>query len=80
MSNVRRALHRVWDTIGADILQCAEVNQLPKAELIEVVLDANYLEMYGGLDKEELKAFRALSYDDQIKEADNAFTYSYYGY
>jgi hypothetical protein len=74
------ALNRVWQAIGADILECNGGQAMPRAEVVEIVMDANYLEMYSGIPAEDIKAFRALPYDEQDKIATAAFTYASYGY
>jgi hypothetical protein len=73
------ALNQTWDTIAADIMECAGVDIMDRDEVVEIVLNANYLEMYGGLDKETLAEFRAKPYDEQVKLATKAFTYARYG-
>ncbi len=73
------ALQRTWEVIGGDILECGGGEAMPRSEVIEVVLDANYLEMYGDC-KEDIKEFRKLSYDEQEKFAGTVFTYRSYGY
>jgi hypothetical protein len=78
--DISEALHRTWSIIGGDILQCEEVEQLPKEEMIDVVLDANYLEMYGGLSEQQVKEFRSLPHAQQVSVAREVFTYDYYGY
>lgn len=79
--NLSQALRRTWDVIGGDILACGECDAMPRSEVIEVVLDANYLEMYGdSASKEDIAAFRKLSYDEQENFAGTVFTCRSYGY
>lgn len=61
---IHNALSTTWNYISADAPE-----NMGGEEVADLVLDANYLESYGGCPKDELKAFRALSYDDQMKIA-----------
>jgi len=89
--NLRSAMLQQWDTIGADCLQAVtdttgeKYPSMPKDEVIELVLDASRLEMSaeGNRDPEllqEIKDFRELSYEDQMKMAEQVFTFDSYGY
>lgn len=73
------ALQRTWEVIGGDILECNGGEAMRRGEVIEVVLDANYLEMYGEA-KDDIAAFRKMSYDEQTAFAETVFTYRSYGY
>jgi hypothetical protein len=73
------ALQRTWEVIGGDFLECGRCGSLPRDAVIEVVLDANYLEMYGNA-KEDVAEFRKMSYDEQDEFAKTVFTYRSYGY
>jgi hypothetical protein len=68
-----------WEAIASDVLALSE-GTIGKDEVVEFVLDADRLEMYGNLPEEKLKAFRALSYYDQMELAMAAFPYDEYGY
>jgi len=75
---VHNALWRTWESIGCDVMNLEGIgDSIPQAEVIEVVLDADYEEMYGG-DKEALQELRKLSYKDQIKIAKERFHYKRY--
>ena len=84
------ALSDTWQVIGYDCLQATsddgggkiQSTTMSRAHVIEVVLDAGYLEMYGTRSPERKAAvakFRALSYDRMKRIARKAFTYSRYG-
>lgn len=74
------ALNQTWQSIAYDILEANGGENMKRDEVIEVVLDANYLEMYGGATAEQYKAFRALSYEKQKQVARDAFKSNLYGY
>jgi hypothetical protein len=82
LDEIKHALSHTWNAIGGDILQCVangeeEYGEMKRSEVIEIVLDASYLEINNhGLDT---KAFRSLSYDQQKKVAREVFTFSLYG-
>lgn len=77
---IHRALNTTWEAIGHDILAESENNEVTKELVIEMVLDANRLEMYGYCDPVELNKFNALPFKQQIKVANEAFKYGIYGY
>lgn len=82
LKDIERGLQRVWDTVGGDYLSGLEEegggSTLTKEDVVEVVLDAGYLETYNkDLDT---KQFRALSYNDQKKIARKVFPFSRYGW
>lgn len=74
-----QAMQRTWNAIGGDIIEAGGGSDVSRDTVIEVVLDANYLETYGDAP-EDVKAFRAMSYDDQDAFALTVFTFSAYGY
>ena len=74
-----RAVDFTWQEIGDDILTLAEVRSLPKADVIEAVLDCDYLERYGA-DKEAVAAFRKLPADEQLDMLHKALRRKHYGY
>lgn len=76
---VKNALNTTWNYIAQDMFGEGMPKSMPRSHVIEVVLDASYLEYHGKLDKEILKEFRALSYKDQIKIARMQFTFARYG-
>jgi hypothetical protein len=80
---IKRAMHNTWDAIGGDALtmvqECNGRDYMTKAEVIEMVCDAGYMDMYGE-DKEAYKVFDQLSYDDMKKLGKEAFTYKRYGW
>ena len=76
--------NRTWDAIGADLLVDEDGNidesaSLPKDEVMEVVCDADRMEMYGD-DKEAYETWKALpTYKDKQKAIDGAFPSEFYG-
>ena len=83
LKQIRRMLSQTFDYIAPDLLACQESRDpsIPRDEAIEVTLDADYLESYGGKkDRPLVERFRRLSYDDQIAVAKPAFPYRTYGY
>lgn len=84
-TELKRALNRTWEAIAYDILSAVadggdpEKVSIKQAEVIEVVLDADHLEINGDGPAEEVKAFRALPYKEQIRLAKTVFTYTRYG-
>jgi hypothetical protein len=83
IKQIHRGLNRTLDVILPDLLNNCEprMSSIPRSEAIEVVLDADYLEMYGlDRDKKPLcQRFRQLDYKDQIKVAKQTFTCGSYG-
>lgn len=76
IKKLRHGMRRTFETIAPDILN--ELGVLSRKAVVEIVLDADYLESYGGLDENLVKEFRALSFDDQDKIALQEFTASRY--
>ena len=76
---INRAADFTWQEIGDDILSVAEVHSLPKADVIEAVMDCDYLERYGD-DKEAVAEFRKLSYEEQQEMLRKAFRCEHYGF
>lgn len=73
---LRSIIYRTWEYIAPDIFTCDEVISMSRNDVIEVTLDAGYIETNlsssFGRNKEKLEEakklvtrFRALSYDDQ---------------
>lgn len=90
LKDIHDMMQFTWDYIGMDMLQCVADSEgkhrdrvsMPKSHVIEVVLDANYMEMDAARSPEEkelLKKFRQLEYKDQIKVAKQTFTAARYG-
>lgn len=78
--NIQEGMNSTWQAIGADILDAVGGDLIPKDEVIELVLDANRLDMYGSCDKKELAEFKKLNYKDKMKVANEAFTFDHYGW
>jgi len=76
---IMEAANRTWQAIGGEILQAAEEDNISREEVIECVADAGYLEDFGE-DKEAVKEFRKLSYEEQEEIMLKAFPFSRYGW
>src|SRR5256885_1768099 len=86
---IRRALERTWQAIGYDMLSAAAEDMgrdidgvnLPRDDVIEIVLDADYLELNGGLARNDpaLLWFRALPKAQQDALARKVFPLRSYG-
>jgi hypothetical protein len=78
--------HRVWDYIGSDCLQMTQEmdgrDYMKKDEVIEVCLDADRPAEQAKTpeEKELLKRFDALPYEESLKLARKMFKYARYGY
>jgi Mg2+/Co2+ transporter CorB len=89
LKTIHRVMSHTWDYIGMDMLQSIADSKgikrervtVPKADVIEIVLDANYMDEFFRKPEEKqlLKKFRQLSYADKIKVGEQAFTYNHYG-
>jgi len=79
MKTIAPALNRVWNYIGADVLELCE-GECTRDEVIEFVLDAGRLEALGKADPKELEIFRAMTYEAQCAVAAMTFTHEIYGY
>jgi hypothetical protein len=91
LDTIKGMMQTTWSVIGADVLRCqSEIDEctenevsMPKAHVIESVLDADYMEMYAArntAEKPVLTKFRRLEYKDQIKVAKQTFLFKRYGY
>jgi len=76
----KTALQDVWEAIAQVVLEMCDNNTASKNEVIEMVLDANRIDIYGDLSSDELAEWNNLSFDDKIAIANKAFIYKYYGY
>lgn len=87
IKEIHHMMQRTWDVIAGDVLQVESEMQetsrdsvsMKKSHVIEVVLDADHMEAYGG-NKALYARFRQLEYKDKIKIAKQTFTYKTYGY
>lgn len=75
---IHTAMWRVWEVIGGEFFQENNESFLSREEVIEVILDANYLESFGNCKADLLKEFRKLPYEDQEKIAKQKFTLERY--
>jgi hypothetical protein len=72
--SVKRAMERVWQQVGYDVFAAQpELTAVPRATVIELVLDADRLELMGRADAGELAEFRALTYTQQVAVAEEVF-------
>jgi hypothetical protein len=78
IASIQAAARATWDYIGSDVLS-ATGKDMPRAHVIEVVLDANRLDQHL-LCKELLARFYRLPYAARIKLVKPAFPYAKYGY
>jgi hypothetical protein len=74
----RYLLRATWEYIGNDIMQAVNEegrSYIHRDDLIEVVLDANHMDMAArnASEKEALKEFDKLSYKEKIKFAKTVF-------
>jgi len=76
---IQGAASATWSYIGYDMLEANEGKALPRSHVIEVVLDANYMDAHLK-DKELLARFYRLAYADRIKMVKPAFPFARYGY
>lgn len=76
---ITAAANKTWQTIGGDVLQAAEADSIPRDEVAECVMDCEYLEDFGN-DKEAVKEFRKLSYEEQEEMMLKAFPFNRYGW
>jgi hypothetical protein len=79
---VSTGLNMTLDMIIADMLAITDERFVPRDTVIEVVLDADFLELYGtrsAKDKAIIKKFRKLSYPEQFAFAKTVFPYKSYG-
>jgi hypothetical protein len=74
-----RALQAAWQAIGSEVLECGGGSSMPRSDVVEVVLDADYIKMYGGLAPADYDAWRELSYTQRKNIARETFTYKSYG-
>jgi hypothetical protein len=84
LSKLSGVFHRVWDYVGSDALQatqeCEGRDYMTKAEVIEVSLDAGRPEeMAKGDEKELVKRFMALPFEQQEKLVKPMFQFARYG-
>jgi hypothetical protein len=84
----QKAALATWDIIAYDTLQCVaeskekNINQvtMKRSEVIEIVLDADYIMMYGGIKDPVVKDFyKNGDYNQMIDIVKEVFTYSKYG-
>jgi len=72
MDNYKVAIQRTWETIAPDVLAMEQEmgNSFAKQDLIiEMVLDANRVEEYGDLSKEDLAGWLCLDYKERFELA-----------
>ena len=72
------AMLQTWEAIGDDCLSVDGVMTLPAEDVIDLVLDANYMETMGG-DLEAAKACYALTYPEMVIIGHKALPRQRYG-
>ena len=84
----QNAAQATWQTIAYDTLQCVaeseekDINKvtIKKDEVIEIVLDADYMLSFGGIKDPVVKDFyKNGDYDQMTKILKKSFTYAKYG-
>ena len=80
LEEMENGLNNVWEAIGADVLEMFGSDTISKADVIEMVLDANRMDAHGGLDADALLFWNGLNSATQKRVAKSAFTYKRYGY
>jgi hypothetical protein len=84
----QRAAQATWQTIAYDCLQCTaeaegkNINRvvIKKDEVIEIVLDADYILTYGGIKDPVVKDFyKNGDYDQMIEILNEDFKHARYG-
>lgn len=76
---IESALYTTWQAIAIDILSVSN-GTVSKEEVIEVVLDADRIEMFGNLSEETLSLWKTLSFTEKMNLAKSAFEHDAYGY
>jgi len=71
-NRIKRMAWRTWETIASDIIECVDESYLERDEVIEVVMDADYM-MYHGRDKEAYEIYKGLPYEKQLEIMKNEF-------
>ncbi len=71
------AMNRTWNYVGHDLLAESD-GDIPQAEVIEVVLDADRVTSFGD-DKDAAKVLYELSYTEMKKLAREVFPFKRYG-
>lgn len=66
LSVVKQVIHSTFFSIAPDLIDLEDdKSSIKQADAIEATLDADFMETNSSKDKEVLKKFRTLSYDDQ---------------
>lgn len=79
---ILNSMKRTWQAIGIDCIQCriyCGEKRMPRAEVIEVVCDADRMDMYGD-DQEAYDVSKRLDWNDMKKLGKKAFPFKTYGY
>ena len=83
---LRQLAYTTWDYVAGDVLRSLEDDgrraEMRRAHVIEIVLDADYMEMAARKeeDRELLKRFRELDYRAMKRMVRPAFQYASYGW
>ena len=76
---IRTAAYNTWQAIGGDILDLSDTGTLSSEEVTEIVLDANYMDMYSR-DTEAMDYYNSLGHEEQYRIVREAFGDENYGY
>jgi len=75
---MKRALRRTWETIASDLgvairQENPKQHSLPTREVINVVLDADYVLFHGGVDEELYRTWMTLPHGARSRIAKEVF-------
>lgn len=78
VKEIQRAAQATWQYIGGDVLEMNGESAISRDEVIEAILDADYMQQHVK-DKALYKKFSSLKYDIQIALITPAFPFKRYG-
>lgn len=73
--NVETAMHRTIDAIGYDLQDLYEDGIIPKVDAREMVIDADRILMFGGMDEETTTYYKGMSRTHRDKLLKKAIPY-----
>jgi len=76
-NRIAEAANRTWQAIGGDVLRAAEVDSIPRDEVVECVMD--HISGYGQ-DAEVLERYQPLTYEEKVAVLTKAFPHEVYGF
>ena len=80
LRQIKSGLLDTWDAIANDVLGIDESVTISKAAVIEMVMDADRVQMYGNCTASAIREWDDLSLDGKLKIANETFTYEEYCY